>query len=84
MRRARSAAMLGSLFARTGDSRRAELDVLHAVTDAAQLPCQRPDLPMSGCASGQPLGKPGCAYAASALRCDLAVMRGFLPTEFAS
>jgi hypothetical protein len=38
MRRARSA-LLGSLFARTGDSRRAELDVLHAVTDAAQLPC---------------------------------------------
>jgi len=36
--------MLGSLFARTGDSRCAELDVLHAVTDAAQLPCQRPDL----------------------------------------
>ena len=36
--------MRGSLFARTGDSRRAELDVLHAVTDAAQLPCQRPDL----------------------------------------
>jgi hypothetical protein len=40
--------MLGSLFTQTGDSCRAELDVLHAVTDAAQLPCQRPDLPMSG------------------------------------
>jgi hypothetical protein len=38
--------MPGGLFARMGDSRRAELDVLRAVTDAAQLPCQRPDLPM--------------------------------------
>jgi len=38
--------MLGSLFAQTGDLRRAELDVLHAVMGAAQLPCQRPDLPV--------------------------------------
>jgi hypothetical protein len=36
--------MLGSLFAQKGDSRRAELDVLRAVTGAAQPPFQRPEL----------------------------------------
>jgi hypothetical protein len=43
----RPAAMRGNLVAQTAGSRRAELDVLHPATPAAQRPCQRLDLPTS-------------------------------------